>query len=325
MLEIKDLHIGYEKKEVAGPINERLKPGELVCLLGPNGTGKSTLVKTISGLLNPLRGSIEFNLQSIFRLPSAEKSKILSVVLTDPIVVGNLTVHEIVEFGRYPYKNWWGKSTAEDDEVVRRAIADTGILHLSERNIGELSDGEKQKVMISRALAQDTDFIILDEPTSHLDLPSKIEIMSLLKQLVQKWNKSILLSTHDLSLAIQTADRFWLIDKKGSFFSGINEELILNGQLNTCFNLKDSTYSFSTGKLTLPEIYQKSIQIKGTGNSLKWTKHAIERIGFSIKKGGEIEVVVENDGRWSINYASDHLVASNFGELINTLTSIERS
>ena len=325
MLEIKDLHIGYEKKKVAGPINERLRPGELVCLLGPNGTGKSTLVKTISGLLSPLQGSIEFDHQSIFRLPNTEKSKILSVVLTDPIVIGNLTVHEIVEFGRYPYKSWWGKNTVEDDEVVQRAISNTGIQHLSERNIGELSDGEKQKVMISRALAQDTDFIILDEPTSHLDLPSKIEIMSLLKELVQKWNKSILVSTHDLSLAIQTADRFWLIDKQGSFFSGINEELILNGQLNTCFNLKDSTYSFSTGKLKLPEIHQKTIQIEGTGNSLKWTKHAIERIGFSIKKEGEISVVVENDERWSIRYGPDHLVVSNFEELISTLISIERS
>ncbi len=323
MISLKELHIGYQSKHIAGPINEHLKKGQLVCLLGPNGTGKSTLVKTVAGLINPLEGKIDYQDKPIIELSSREKSKLLSVVLTEPIIIGNLTAYEIVELGRYPYKNWWGKNTEEDQTIVEEAIKSTGIEHLRDRKIAELSDGEKQKIMIARALAQNTDYILLDEPTSHLDLPSKIEVMTLLRQLVMQWDKSILVSTHDLNLAIQTSDKFWLIDKHGKFQSGINEDLILNGQLNDCFGLKDSTYSFSTGKVKMPELKKLSVEINSVGSTAKWTKHALERLGYSFEKDSKIKISITPDKMWSLQFGSNHISVSSIEELIENLTNIE--
>ena len=322
MLELKNLHIGYQGKKIAGPIDVCLHKGELVCLLGPNGTGKSTLVKTVAGLLDPLDGKIIYDNNPISQLSPRDKSKILSVVLTEPIIIGNLTAVEVVELGRYPYKNWWGKETEEDNLIVEKSISSTGIIHLAHRKIAELSDGEKQKVMIARALAQDTDYILLDEPTSHLDLPSKIEVMTLLRDLVHQWNKSILVSTHDLNLAIQTADKFWLMDKKGDFISGVNEDLILNGQLNKCFDLHDSTYSFSTGKVTFSRPYRKKVFVKGTGNSVKWTKHAIERAGFNLDDKSEIIINVTRENSWSIQNNNDNYLASSIAEMLAMLRAM---
>jgi len=323
MIEIDQLNIGYHKSRVAGPITEKMHKGELVCLLGPNGTGKSTLLKTISGLIEPIKGDVYIQGKKFADLDSRQRAKILSIVLTEPIIIGNLSGEEIVELGRYPHTGWWGKKNHEDKEIAKRALEKTGVAHLASKNISELSDGEKQKIMIARALAQDTDYILLDEPTSHLDLPSKIEIMTLLKDLSHHWNKSVLVSTHDINLALQSADKFWLIDISGNFYSGVNEDLIINGQLNKCFNLDEKTYNFSSGKINVTPQNLLKVALAGSGQAFNWTKHALERTGFQISKNSEIKIEVLTEKKWILIGKKRNLQFASISDLLQELHSIK--
>lgn len=323
MLEIKNLHIGYNNKTVANDINARLLPGELISLLGPNGTGKSTLLKTVAGLIKRLSGEISFEGKEISDFSPREKAKIISVVLTEPIGVGNFSVIEVLSLGRYPYKGWWGKTDSTDLYLMEKALDNTKIQHLAHRQIAELSDGEKQKVMIARALSQDTDFILLDEPTSHLDLPSKIEVMALLKELAHKWKKAILVSTHDLNLAIQAADKFWLINKAGNFDQGTNEDLILKGALNECFEMENNRYNFSTGKITFPSEQLLSVAIKGKGPQYVWTRHAFERMGYRIVEESNLNIESAGNERWILNYSGSHLECRSIEDLIRKMREMQ--
>ena len=202
ILTISNLEIGYKTnkttKSVAGSLNLSLNPGELVCLIGPNGSGKSTLMKTLAGLLPALQGNIFLNDVNIAQISRKLLAQKLSLVLTEPIVTGNLTAYDLVSFGRYPYTGWLGTLTDPDRHHVDEAIQQAGITPYVQRNIHELSDGERQKAMIARALCQDTQIILLDEPTAHLDLPNRVDIMHLLKTLSRETDKAILLSTHEL-------------------------------------------------------------------------------------------------------------------------------
>lgn len=206
-----DLVIGYPEHRVAGPINAELRAGELTCLLGPNGAGKSTLLRTLAAFQPPLSGEMLLDGTSLASIAPRKLSTQIGVVLTDRIDVRGITVHDLVGMGRSPYTNFWGKLTDEDEKEIDHAIEQVGIQSLDKRQVGTLSDGERQKVMIAKALAQGTPIIMLDEPTAFLDFPSKVETMLLLRRLCREMGKSIFLSTHDLDLALQTADRLWLI------------------------------------------------------------------------------------------------------------------
>ena len=324
MLEIDHLEIGYRNKKVAGPVNATLQQGELIGLLGPNGTGKSTLLKTVAGLIDRLSGHVYFDKKEISKFAPREKAKVISVVLTEPIGIGNFTVLEVLDLGRYPHKGWWGKTGKTDKEIIEKALENTGIAHLAYRQISRLSDGEKQKVMIARTLAQDTDFILLDEPTSHLDLPSKIEVMSLLKDLAHTWGKAILVSTHDLNLAIQAADKFWLIHKSGAFSQGVNEDLILSGALNDCFELHHRTYDFSTGRITFPGGNGAFVSIKGKGPQYTWTKHAFERLGFVISAEAEISIEAQPGKKWIVTRGDEHKEAETIGQTVDVVDKLIR-
>lgn len=322
MLQIENLNIGYKNKKVAGNINAGLFPGELIALLGPNGTGKSTLLKTVAGLIPRLSGHVYVEGREISRLSPKERARIISIVLTEPIGIGNFSVTEVLHLGRYPYKGWWGKTNASDKILIAKALDNTGINHLAHRQLTELSDGEKQKVMIARALAQDTDFILLDEPTSHLDLPSKIEIMSLLKELAHQWKKAVLVSTHDLNLAIQAADRFWLIDKKGAFQQGVNEDLIINGALNSCFELETSRYNFATGKIAFSAKDNLSVTIEGKGPQYAWTKHAFSRLGYQLVENSDLKVETINHKKWLLRYKSRLFEFASIDDMLKKLKEL---
>ncbi len=324
MLELNDLYIGYHNASVAGPVEEKLNKGELVCLLGPNGTGKSTLLKTIAGLIDPIEGKIIYDGTNFSQIKPRLKARILSVVLTESLVIGNFTASEIVELGRYPYTGWWGGKKETDVQIAKNSLKQTRITHLANKPIAEMSDGEKQKVMIARALAQDTDYILLDEPTSHLDLPSKIEIMTLLKELAHNWNKSVLVSTHDINLAIQAADKFWLINSKGEFFSGVNEDLIINGHLNQCFDLEEKKFNFLSGKISLPVQVEEDIILKGSGPIYSWTKHALERIGYKVSKKSDIVVDVDDAGQWIVSYEKREEQLHSISDLLDHLHQVTK-
>lgn len=223
--ELNNLVIGYPGHRVAGPINAELKAGELTCLLGPNGAGKSTLLRTLAAFQPPLDGEMLLDGVKLEDISPRQLSTQIGVVLTDRIDVRGITVRDLVGMGRSPYTNFWGKLTEEDEQEITRAIEQVGIETLAHRQVSTLSDGERQKVMIAKALAQGTPIILLDEPTAFLDFPSKVEAMLLLRRLCREMGKSIFLSTHDLDLALQTADRLWLIAPNQEVAIGTPSEL----------------------------------------------------------------------------------------------------
>ena len=213
---LEQLSVGYKGfSPVVTDINVEIKSGELTCLIGSNGIGKSTLLKTLTGFLPKLGGRLLLDGRDIDLLSQRERAKYISIVLTYKADVQNLSVAEMVGMGRMPYTGFWGKLNANDREIVAEAINMVGINHLKDRMVQTLSDGERQKVMIAKALAQQTPIILLDEPTAFLDFPSKVEMLQLLHRLAKETDKVVFLSTHDLELALRIADLLVELDKNG--------------------------------------------------------------------------------------------------------------
>ncbi|MBD0401207.1 ABC transporter ATP-binding protein [Flammeovirga sp. EKP202] len=216
VLSTQNLITGYQDKgevpKVVGQYGElHLRRGEFNVLIGINGVGKSTLLKTLSGEIVPLEGQVSINNQILGDLNNTQRSLLISFVFSNTSIVGKLTVFETVLMGRYPYVNWWGKLKDSDHTIALDALKDVGADHLQDRYINTLSDGERQKVMIARAIAQNTDVIFLDEPSAHLDLINRIEIFQLLKNIARKKKKAILLSTHEIEMSLQVADNLWIL------------------------------------------------------------------------------------------------------------------
>jgi iron complex transport system ATP-binding protein len=286
--------VGYGNQALLTNLNLGLRAGELVCFMGPNGIGKSSLIKTLMGLLKPLQGKINFS-------ETGQVEKVVSVVLTDRIHHPQLTVHELITLGRYPFLDWRLKLSEVDHHKIQLAIEQTRIGHLQNTRISELSDGQMQMVMIARALAQDTKVLLLDEPTAHLDLNNRVEIMNLLKRLTRTTNRAILIATHELDLALQTADRVWIATTEKSIKTGIPEDLVLDGSFDSVFQFKG--YDLKTGKITHEEFRRQQVSVKGEGYSLLWTKNALERNGYSIIDGGPttVEIVsTEKQLKWKL-------------------------
>lgn len=208
--------IGYRNNVVAENLSAQIRDREFTCLIGRNGLGKSTLVKVLSGFIPPLSGKItikvEDNDYDIARLSKKELSRLVAVVLTDKVDIANVSAEEVVGMGRMPYTDLFGTLSKRDNVIVEKCMEITGIAGLRHRDINSLSDGERQKVMIARALAQQTPIILLDEPTAFLDYDSKVDTMRLLHSLCKETNKVVLASTHDLDIAIRHADRMITID-----------------------------------------------------------------------------------------------------------------
>ncbi len=231
---LQSLAIGYatksQKRVVAQDINAAIRQGELTCLLGRNGIGKSTLLRTLSAFQPALEGHILLDGTDLSTFSDQALSRAVGVVLTEKPDVRNMTVEEMVGMGRSPYTGFWGTLSADDRAIVCEAIQQTGIEDLQSRMIHTLSDGERQKVMIAKALAQQTPVIYLDEPTAFLDFPSKVEMMQLLHRLAMEEQKTIFLSTHDVELALQLSDRIWLMEPEG-LQVGTPRELAVQGAL----------------------------------------------------------------------------------------------
>jgi iron complex transport system ATP-binding protein len=216
VLRLQQVSIGYRGKVVASDLNGSIRAGQLTCLVGRNGLGKSTLLRTLAGFQPPLQGEVAWRIGEqwvdIKAITKPELARLVSVVLTEKPDVQQMTVAEVVGLGRMPYTGFFGTLTAADRQVADGALALVGIDDFAQRMIETLSDGERQKVMIAKALAQETPVILLDEPTAFLDYPSKVDMMKLLRRLAAETNKAILLSTHDLQLALQLADRLLTLD-----------------------------------------------------------------------------------------------------------------
>ena len=280
VLNTNELSVGYNQKVILSHINVSLKQGEMVCFMGENGSGKSTLLRTITRLQPSLHGEICIQNQPVTLYKSHQLATKMSVVLTDRLNVGMLSVYELIAMGRYPYLSWDIRLNQDDKLHIERAIAATNTKSLIDLKVHTLSDGQLQKVMIARALAQDSPIMILDEPTAHLDLNNRVEVMRLLHELTRATGKAVLMATHELDLALQMADRLWLVDKNKSITSGIPEDLVLSGTLDRVFALKG--YDLKTGKISHSYQGKASIQLIGEGFTFLWTKNALEREGYKV-------------------------------------------
>lgn len=268
-IELKNLSIGYPdktlgRKYIARNLQASLSEGQLTCLLGANGAGKSTLLRTLSGFLPPLEGEILLQGKPLATYSIAERARTIGVVLTERPELHHLAVKELAAMGRSPYTGFWGRLSKDDEAIVNEALCMVGMREMATRMVDTLSDGERQKVMIAKALAQQTPVIFLDEPTAFLDYPSKVETMLLLRRLAHETGKVIFLSTHDVELALQTADTLWLMRRvregdsstEKSLTIGSPRELADGGELGRFFTGKDFTFDKDDMRFRIGESVQ---------------------------------------------------------------------
>jgi iron(III) ABC transporter ATP-binding protein len=283
-IRLRDLSIGYpdkhNTKRVAEHLNASIHSGELTCLLGTNGVGKSTLLRTLSAFQPPLGGTIDLLDRPLSTYDDRQLATVIGVVLTEKSDIRNMTVEELVGLGRSPYTGFWGTLKESDRRIVHEAIARVRIEPLTQRMVHTLSDGERQKVMIAKALAQETPIIFLDEPTAFLDFPSKVEVMQLLHNLTHTLQKTVFMSTHDLELALQIADKIWLMDRTNGIAIGTPEDLSLEGKLSSFFSRKGITYDTETGFFRIDTDYRREIHLHGHGSRYAMVRKALQRNGI---------------------------------------------
>lgn len=315
MLRTTNLVVGYAKDNKDFPLFEELNlsllSGELVCFMGSNGIGKTTLIKTLAGLQKPLHGSAEFT-----------DNQSVALVLTDRISSSLMTVYDLVTYGRYPYLNWDISLSPKDYEIIDNAIHQVHLESLVNKRLYELSDGQLQMAMLAKALAQNTPILFLDEPTAHLDLNNRVEIMNILRSLSRTSGKTILIATHELDLALQTADRIWLATPARKILQGIPEDLVLDGTFDEVFQFKG--FDLKTGKVSHEAYRNVSIQLEGNGYEYLWTKNAFERNGYKINPSAVLKVIVaQKDHKliWTMSKGNEDLSFFSLSELLQFLES----
>lgn len=324
--------IGYTKTRHSGEaclhndLSFDLFPGELVCLIGVNGAGKSTLLRTISALQPVLKGKILFDGKDIKTYSEKELSQRLGLVLTDKTSTGGLLVRELVELGRYPYTGFFGQLNNEDHLIVEKAMVDVGIIHKAEVYVSELSDGERQKAMIAKALTQECPVVILDEPTAFLDIESRIDIMNLLHHLAVGQNKAILLSTHDIDLALLLADRLWLLSKEKGLISGVTEDIVLSGMMDHFFKSENIVFNRDTGNFLPNRKSDKKVYLDIEGELFHqlyhWLNNILDRLGFSItedKNKSLFSIQASSPQSMKIISSEENIELHNFEQLADLL------
>ncbi|MBT0811915.1 ABC transporter ATP-binding protein [Litoribacter ruber] len=321
ILKANNLKLGYRKgpKEtvVAENISFELKAGELTCLLGPNGVGKSTLLKAIHGQNPPLEGDVLLEGKALSSFDQRSLARKISVVLTEKISSANLTVGQLVGLGRTPHTGWLGRLSPADKMIVENAISVTNTQYLHDRRLSELSDGQLQKVMIARALAQDGELMILDEPTAHLDLVNRYEVMHLLREIAQRQNKAILVVTHDLDIAIDTADQFWIMQCGAPLSTGSPEDLILKNKINLLLPSAILQFSKELGKVE-PIVDRITVVIDGVMELRKWVilalrKANLERLDSSTK------IIINSEEDFTLDHQGHIYQLNSISEVIQKL------
>ena len=290
-----DLSIGYrtgkQEKIVHEHLNFQLHAGELTCLLGANGTGKSTLLRTLSASQPALSGKLDILGKSLTEYTEKERSRTIGVVLTDKTFAGGLSVYELVGLGRQPHTGFFGRLNKEDKRIIEEAMENVGIAHKAQSYTAELSDGERQKVMIAKALVQECPLILLDEPTAFLDVVSRIEIMHLLHRLAVEQEKAILLSTHDIEQALVLSDKLWLLSKEHGLQTGVTEDIILNHQMENLFPHKDIHFDYNHGVYYPTVTGQRKISVESEDKTLlHWVINALNRNGFQCLSTPQIGI-----------------------------------
>ena len=324
----KDLSIGYRtgKKEkiVHQHLDFTLHAGELTCLLGANGAGKSTLLRTLSASQPSLKGELLILDKTVSAYTEKERSRTIGVVLTDKTFTGGLSVYELVALGRQPHTGFFGRLTKEDRRIVEEAMENVGIAHKARNYTAELSDGERQKVMIAKALVQECPLILLDEPTAFLDVVSRIEIMHLLHRLAVEQNKAILLSTHDIEQALVLSDKLWLLTKGEGLQYGVTEDIILSHRMDSLFPHKDIRFDYDHG-VYYPTVegHRKVCVTCEDKTLLHWTLNALNRHGYQCSSNlqeGMPHIKVTSAKEFEVSISGENKICSSFEEMLAIIT-----
>ncbi|MDA0349836.1 MAG: ABC transporter ATP-binding protein [Verrucomicrobia bacterium] len=331
ILETFGLSIGYESRKggnsiVAKGLNLSLNRGKFICLLGPNGAGKSTLIRTLAGIQPALKGEVRLSGSPIEKIAPRTRAKTISLVLTQAMPPGIFSAYSMVALGRHPHTNWNGHLTSEDREKIDWAINEVRAEKLASRQFSELSDGEKQKVMVARALAQEAPLMLLDEPTAYLDILRRVELMRTLRSLAHQQQMAILQSTHDLDLALRCADELWLFSESGDITKGTPESLALNGRMAEVFGSSELEWDLNQGSFHMHEDPCQFVRLEGNGPELLWTTRTLGRLGFGIATAGResaFSIAIDKTGSSAVWKVSRENNQTNFESLENLTQWIE--
>ena len=258
----------------------RVDQGEFVCLLGPNGAGKSTLLRTLAGLQSRVSGAIAVNGRELNAMTAGERAQMIGVVVTERLAAPSLRVYELVASGRHPHTGWFGELTNEDERIVAESLHLVDAAPFAERLVGDLSDGERQKVMIARALAQSPKLLLLDEINAFLDLPSRVRVMSLLRRLARERQCGVVLSSHDLDLSLRLADRIWRMPGTGELKVGAPEDLALEGAFDGVFDTDEIRFDKENATFALEAPNGPRVAVVGEGSPAAWARRALTRGGY---------------------------------------------
>lgn len=323
VLRAKDLTVGYRKGNSTSPVisglNLSLSRGKLVALIGANGIGKSTLLRTLVGNQPPLEGEVSISGIRIGEISRKDLSLLLGIVNTERTQAGALTVREVVSLGRQPYTGFLGILSKNDKSIVEKAMQDAGILHKASNFLAELSDGERQKVMIAKALAQCTPIIILDEPTAFLDVASRMETMLLLHNLAHKQNKAVLLSSHDLSQSMMLADELWVVTNDRKIISGNTEDVVLSGAMDSIFASSIISFDLLQGDFCINLDSQYDIKLNCNDKILKkWIGNALKRNGYGISndEACKNEITAISPNEITVSTAQGSIKANSISDMI---------
>ncbi|AEQ53622.1 ABC transporter ATP-binding protein [Pelagibacterium halotolerans] len=332
-----DLTVGYRgargrPASVLAEIGATLRQGQFAFLLGPNGAGKSTLLRTLVGSQKPLGGRVLLDGQDLSRMSARQRAQRLSVVLTDRVDVGLMSVRALVALGRAPHVGWFATMDGDDRDTVEWALDAAGARSLADRQVIELSDGERQRVMIARALAQRPSILVLDEPTAFLDLTRRVELTALLRQLVDETGLAILMSTHDLELALRTADQIWLVHGDGTFETGCPEDLAHSGSIARAYAGRGISFDHEAGTFVVTAGQGgATVAISGTGKSTHWAARAVQRAGCVPVEQGDsamfnlsVATLQDRTPSWRLGAGGRTCTGDDFESLVTQLRALSR-
>ncbi len=326
ILVLDSLEIGYgsgrNMKVLLPSLSASAKKGELIAVIGRNGIGKSTLLRTLAGVQESLGGRLYYSGHDIREFSKPELARKVGYISTEIIKVSNMRVYDLVALGRFPHTNWIGRIEIHDQNIIQDALEKTSMNPLSRRFVAELSDGERQKAMIARLLAQNTGIMVMDEPTAFLDVASKYEILHLMHWLSDKEKKTIIFSTHDLQMAVSQSDKIWLM-LDDELLEGAPEDLMISGAFSRLFDSSAVIFNSQEGTFSFRSEAKGNIYIEGTGTNRLWTEKAVRRAGIDISDERTlpfISIPTSDNPNWRL---SSHAGKDEFPNLYKLITCLK--
>ncbi|HUG86121.1 MAG TPA: ABC transporter ATP-binding protein [Euzebya sp.] len=313
---------GRRRIPIVGPVDLTVEAGRLTVVMGPNGAGKTTLLRALSGVTAPLAGRVLIGDTPLGDLRRGQRARTIAVVLTDHPDVGLLKVRDVVGIGRHPHTGWAGRMDAYDHDVVADTMAAVGVTHLADRHLGRLSDGQRQRVWIARALAQEPEVLLLDEPTAFLDLPGRVETVALLRRLAVERDLAVVASIHDLDLALRIADHVWLLGADGALTAGAPEDLALSGAIDVAFGRDDVRFDLTTASFSTPVDCCAEVGLTGLDADpvrRLWTERALTRAGALLVDGPAWLTVSGTAEGWAVTGPDGVVAIASLDELVRTI------